>query len=179
MKWLVPFLFAATPAMAEVCPANPDHQDRLDEIYLELGQANSAAVASLLSQELWQIWTDAPNSRAQMLLDQGMALRESQDYQSAWIKLDELVSYCPNFAEGWNQRAFASYLMRDFGEALTDLDRAIELMPNHIAAISGRGLTLMGLGRFDEAQQALKDALALNPWLAERRLIEEPQGIDI
>ena len=178
MKWLIPFCVLASPALADVCPANPDHSMRMSEIYVELQSTNSAG-ASILSAELWSIWTEAPNDAAQLLLDKGMAQREQANFAGAWQTLDQLVDYCPNFAEGYNQRAFASYLNRDFDGALIDLDHAISLMPGHIGAISGRGLTLMGLGRHDEAQDALKKAVSLNPWLSERHLINEPDGIDI
>jgi Flp pilus assembly protein TadD len=90
-----------------------------------------------------------------------------------------LVEYCPDYAEGYNQRAFASFLRRDYNAALVDLNKALEIMPNHIAALSGKGMTLMGMGRNEEGQEALRGALALNPWLAERALITEPAGTDI
>ena len=133
----------------------------------------------MLTDQLWALWTDAPDTRAQALLDTGMRQREAFNLMASRNTLDELVAYCPDYAEGYNQRAFSKYLQQDFAAALVDLDRAIALVPNHIAAISGRGLTLMGLGRHDEAQEALRAALALNPWLAERSLITEPIGTDI
>ena len=41
--------------------------------------------------------------------------------------------------------------------------------------MSGKALTLMGMGRPELAQSVLRDALELNPWLPERRyLVEEP-----
>ena len=105
--------------------------------------------------------------------------RSRNDFRGARDTLDDLVAYCPMYVEGYNQRAFANYLRQDFSAALVDLDIAIEMMPNHIAAISGRGLTLMGMGRHAEAQEALKHALTLNPWLSERALIVDPIGTDI
>ena len=77
-----------------------------------------------------------------------------------------------------------NFLRRDFAPALVDLDRAIELSPKHIAAISGRALTLLGLGRIDEARATLLEALDLNPWLSERALLEKggalaPKGEEI
>ena len=113
------------------------------------------------------------------MLDEGMAQRESFDFLGARTTLDGLVAYCPNYAEGYNQRAFASFLQRDYDAALLDLNKALEIMPNHIAALSGKGLTLMGMGRNDEGQEALRGALSLNPWLSERALIREPAGTDI
>ncbi len=96
------------------------------------------------------------------------------DFDGAETILTALTKYCPDYAEGWNQRAFARFLRQDYNGALTDLDEALRLSPDHIAARSGKALTLMGLGRMDEAQGVLRDALALNPWLPERRfLIEE------
>ena len=40
-------------------------------------------------------------------------------------------------------------------------------------------LTLMGLGRMRTAQDVLRDALELNPWLPERAYLIEPPGKDI
>ena len=93
--------------------------------------------------------------------------------------LDRLVAYCPDYAEGWNQRAFVHFLRQDFEAALTDLDAAIALNPRHVGALSGKALTLIGLGRKAEAELALRAALALNPWLSERHLLEGLAGEDI
>ena len=125
------------------------------------------------------MWLDAPVSTAQAILDEGMTQRQSFDFLGARTTLDGLVAYCPNYAEGYNQRAFASFLQRDYDAALLDLNKALEIMPNHIAALSGKGLTLMGMGRNDEGQEALRGALLLNPWLSEHALIREPAGTDI
>ena len=157
----------------------PDHKAALDQIIAQLKVSRSTTEARRLSDQLWELWTDAPDAKAQRLLDRGMARRLQTDYAGSRAVLDELVSYCPDYAEGYNQRAFSSYLQRDYAAALVDLDQALAIMPDHIAAMSGRGLTLMGLGRRDEAQAQLRAALALNPWLSERALITEPIGIDI
>lgn len=179
MKLIIFFVVIASPSVADRCPLGPDHAYRLNEIIVELGIARDPQVAGLLSQELWTLWLEAPDATAQSMLNEGMAHRETSDFISARDSLDELVAYCPDYAEGYNQRAFASFLDRDYDAALVDLNKALEIMPNHIAALSGRGLTLMGLGRNGEGQEALRGALALNPWLSERGLIIEPDGTDI
>jgi tetratricopeptide (TPR) repeat protein len=118
------------------------------------------------------------------LLDRGMERRASYDFLAAYEALDRLVAYCPDYAEGYNQRAFVSFLRQDFAAALADLDRALALSPDHVAALSGRALTLLGLGRTEEARLALSRALALNPWLPERGLAAPggplaPRGEDL
>lgn len=171
----------ALPAFAQdaVCPAVPDRQDEKFALLGELSISRDPTEASLISGFLWQIWTDAPDDAAQQMLNEGMALRMQGDLAGSVTLLDNLVAYCPDYAEGWNQRAFSSYLQRDFTAALADLDAAIALDPHHIPAISGKALTLFGLGREDEGQDVLRQALSLNPWLSERALLREPDGTDI
>ena len=126
--------------------------------------------ARALSNQMWELWTDAPDEVAQTLLDRGMRARSSYDFLGALDALDRLVSYCPDYAEGYNQRAFVNFLRQDFAAALADLDRTLERSPRHVGALSGKALSLLGLGRHEEARAALTAALALNPWLSERAL---------
>ncbi|WP_037292989.1 tetratricopeptide repeat protein [Roseobacter sp. CCS2] len=179
MKWIIPLCVVAAPVFAETCPPVKDNSQRIAEIVVELSQARGAGDARVLTQELWEMWTDAPDEIAQAMLDEGMSRRASYDFLGARHVLDRLVEYCPNYAEGYNQRAFANYLSSNFDAALVDLDRTLEIVPNHIAALSGKALTLMGLGRNDEAQIVLRQAVEMNPWLQERSLLTEPVGTDL
>lgn len=189
MRWIAILALMAAPVAAQttdpvapvpaVCPAAPDHAAEQAAVIAALKRTPNAQQAFPLSQRLWEMWTDAPDAKAQALLDDGMARREGYDFLGARDTFDTLVEYCPDYAEGYNQRAFASFLRQDYAAALYDLDKALTLNPEHIAALSGKGLTLMGLGRTDEAQEVLRAAVALNPWLKERSLISEPEGTDL
>ena len=90
-----------------------------------------------------------------------------------------LVAYCPDYAEGYNQRAYIAFLQKDYASALDDLEKALARDPDHIAALAGKALTEMGLGGQEAGQETLKAALKLNPWLTERRFLIEPLGQDI
>jgi len=179
MRWILPFCLIAAPAFAETCPAVTDHSLRIAEIVIALGEARGEGEAQVLSNELWELWTDAPDEIAQAMLDEGMSRRSSYDFLGARNVLDRLVKYCPDYAEGYNQRAFVNFLTGDFDTALVDLDRTLELVPNHIAALSGKALTLIGLGRNAEAQDVLRSAVEMNPWLQERALLDAPMGTDL
>lgn len=177
-------LFAASSAFAETCPDASDTSEDIQQLIVEIQAASDEGEARQISGRMWEIWTMAPNEQAQAILDRGMRRRSAYDLAGALEEFDRLAAYCPEYAEGYNQRAFANYLRRDFANALVDLDRAIALSPGHIGAISGRALSLMGLERTDEARIALRQALALNPWLSERALIApggplEPKGQDL
>lgn len=130
-------------------------------------QASGLAV----SNEMWALWAEAPDTHAQELLDTAMARREIFDFEGALIAANALIDYCPDYAEGYNQRAFVYFLREDYGAALPDLEKTIALNPRHVAALTGKALTLMGLERKGEAALALRAALELNPWLGERSLL--------
>lgn len=171
MRYLFFALIAAGPALAQDCPAAPDHRAALDGLIDAVQKAPNEKSARQIANDMWQYWTDAPDSYAQELLDEGMSRREAYDYDGAIKALDALVAYCPAYAEGYNQRAFVNFLRQDYGAALPDLDRALALSPRHVAALAGRALTLVRMDRKAEAALSLRAALALNPWLSERALL--------
>ena len=127
--------------------------------------------AVALTNELWAIWSDAPDRRAQELLDVGIERRAVFDLNNAMAAFDALIDYCPSYAEGYNQRAFVLFIQQDYAPALVDLDRALERSPEHLGALTGRAMALMALGRDHEALSELRRALTLNPWLKERDLV--------
>ncbi|MFW8593417.1 tetratricopeptide repeat protein [Cribrihabitans neustonicus] len=164
-------LAAALPVSAAAsCPPAPDHSDALEQLLAEVQAAPSEREARLISNRMWQYWADAPDARAQEILDRGMVRRAGLDLLGALADFDALIAYCPEYAEGYNQRAFVHYLRRDFASALNDLDHALALSPRHVAALSGRALSLYALSHIEEARAALAAALLLNPWLPERSL---------
>src|SRR6056297_86754 len=160
----------ASPVWA-TCPAAPDHEQALSDLIEKAQQAPSEAVGRALSNRMWELWSDAPDAHAQDLLDSGMSRREIFDYDAAMKAFDALVEYCPEYAEGYNQRGFLHFLREDFDKALPELEAALERQPRHVAARTGRALTLMALGRNAEAALELRAALDLNPWLGERHLL--------
>jgi tetratricopeptide (TPR) repeat protein len=170
--------FLAAPALAD-CPPAPNIIDDESALFERIQAAENEMAARVFSGALWELWTKAPDAPAQALLDQGMNARASYDYLRAIEALDRLVDYCPDYAEGYNQRAFVNFLREDYETALPDLDRALELSPRHTGALTGKALTLIGLGRIEDAQPLLKEAVALNPWLSERHLIIAPPGQEL
>lgn len=154
------------------CPPVPERSARHTEVMENLAKAPDQASAQILNQELWGIWTTAPDELAQEMLLSGMKRRGSYDYLGAIAELDRLVAYCPDYAEGYNQRAYLHYLREDYQASLADLATTLTILPDHIGALSGRALALFKLGRDLEGQLALRQALAFNPWLNERFLLK-------
>jgi tetratricopeptide (TPR) repeat protein len=165
------------PAMAE-CPAQDDAALAAERapLFRALKAAPNEMRGREIAGRIWRSWHQAPDARAQELLDAGLARIRYADYGDAERVLTELVAYCPDYPEGWNQRAFARFLAGDLDGALEDLDRTLELEPRHFGALSGRALTLLRQGRVEPGQKALRDAVEVNPWITERHLLVEPPG---
>ena len=169
---------SASSAAAD-CPPSPDIAEAQDRLLAQVQAAPDERSARLISSQLWVLWRKAPDQHAQDLLDRGLSAHSAYEFDSAIEAFNELIVYCPDYAEGYNQRAFVNFIRQDYEAALVDLDRAIERSPKHVAAISGKALTLMGLGLDDEAQDVLRIALDMNPWLSERRFLVEQPGEEL
>ncbi len=161
----------AGPAMAQECPAVPDHRAALSALFEEAQAAPNQMAARDLSDRMWALWSDAPDDHAQELLDEAMQRRRVGDYSGAEKAATALIAYCPDYAEGYNQRAFVNFLREDYAAALPDLDETLQRSPRHVGALTGRALTLVALDRKAEAALDLRAALKLNPWLSERQLL--------
>lgn len=166
------------------CPAPPDVQSEMLNLIAKSQAAETHNDGRRVSAEMWEVWLRAPDETAQEVLDAGLRRRDSYDFAGALAEFDRLAAYCPTYAEGFNQRAYIHFLQENYDAALADLDIALKLQPLHIAAQSGRALTLMNLGRLDDARAQLLEAVGYNPWLSEAALLAEgaplgPKGRDI
>lgn len=184
MKLAFVFALIAAPVLADTCPPAADHAQELEGLFAAANAAPDEQTGRQISDQMWQVWLRAPDEAAQAVLDEGMRQRGNYDFVGAYASFDRLVTYCPAYAEGYNQRAFISYLREDFPAALQDLNAALALSPDHVGAQSGRALTLMQLGEKEAARTQLQAALANNPWLSERHLLAKgaplaPAGEDI
>ena len=58
-----------------------------------------------------------------------MAKSQGFDFVAAERAFEALIAYCPDYSEGYNQRAFCMLLQQDHDASVTDLDRALEHAP--------------------------------------------------
>lgn len=179
MRLLLALVLMTGPAFAAECPAPADTSAELQTLFERARAAPNAGAGRVVSNAMWDVWLRAPDEAAQEVLDKGMRRRDSYDFLGALKEFSTLADYCPDYAEGYNQRAYIYFLQEDYEKALVDLDKALELQPHHVAAQSGRGLTLMKLGRIAEAREQMLVAVGNNPWLSEAALLADgaPLGL--
>ena len=130
---------------------------------------------------LWEIWSHSGDDTVDAMLEDGKNLLKNESYQQAVECFTTVVETDPNFAEGYNQRAIAYFMLEEWSKAIRDCKRTISLNPDHFGAFAGMGHVYVRLGKIDEALDAYKQALVINPNLisiaeAVLRLRRQTQG---
>jgi tetratricopeptide (TPR) repeat protein len=91
---------------------------------------------------------------------------ERQELDEAIATFSRIIERAPDFAEGWNKRATARYVAREYAGAVADCVETLARNPNHFGALSGQGLCHMALGQYREAAALFRRCLAVHPSLA-------------
>ena len=148
-------------------------------MFEKLASASSESKGRQAESVIWEYWFNlAPTADARDLLDKGRARRETYDYEGAETLFDQVVELAPEYFEGYNQRAFVRFLRENYSGALSDLEKTLELYPNHFGALSGMYHVLRVEGRHDTAMKMLRSAVTLHPWIQERSALPEAMWPD-
>lgn len=172
MRTFFAFLFA----VLMVLPAWADdaRQEERDALFTALRSAQSPQIAQAATRAIWKLWLTAPDSDAQTLMDFGMKRMAVFDSQGAMKAFDTLIEYAPDYAEAWNQRAFAKFRLEDLEGSLADIEQTLALEPHHFGALSGKYQILMQQGRPEQALKTLRRLIEIHPWTPERGLLGKP-----
>lgn len=127
---------------------------------------DSAMVRELAERGLWILWARSGDAAIDALMERGAGQMQSGQLQDAIATFTEVIRRKPAFAEGWNRRATAYFLAREFRRSLADCDEVVRRNPYHFGALSGYGQIHFELEQYDKAIAYWRRALAVNPNLA-------------
>jgi hypothetical protein len=131
-------------------------------------------VNQMTEHALWQIWFRGGTAEANHHLCRGAKAIERSDYPHAVSHFNKALVLCPSFAEAFNQRALAEYLLEQYDASIIDCQRAVELMPIHFGAWTGMGHCHAHQGRLPQAISCYQKALSINPHMCQiRQAVEE------
>jgi tetratricopeptide (TPR) repeat protein len=149
-------LVEAEALYRQILDQDPDHGHALGMLALILaGGADEVAAETALLRHL--VLRPADGSSLHEL----GRLRVRQGDDDAAIALFRRASQClPNLAPIYNDLGMSLYRLGHRKEALAELDHAIALGPAYGFAHGNRGIVLSDSGRFEEALDALLEALA-------------------
>lgn len=112
---------------------------------------------------LWEIWSHSGDDSVDAMLADGKNLLKNEAYQQAVACFNTVIETDPSFAEGYNQRAIAYFMLEEWSKAIRDCKQTITLNPYHFGAFAGMGHVYVRLGKIEEAIEAYKQALTINP----------------
>jgi tetratricopeptide (TPR) repeat protein len=121
------------------------------------------AVRVLADQALWEIWSRSGNQEITRLFETGTHALSQGRWPDAVAAFTKIIERDPDFAEGWNKRATAYYLMGEYQKSLADCDEVIKRNPLHYGALSGYGMIYLQLDQPVRALEYFERALAVNP----------------
>ncbi len=121
-------------------------------------------VHEMTEHAMWSIWFRMGKTpEANHQLARGAQALERKDYEHAMEHFNRAVEIDPDFAEPYNQRAVAAYLLERYADSIEDCKRTIERMPMHFGALAGMGHCYAHLGKMREAIESYERALAIHP----------------
>jgi tetratricopeptide (TPR) repeat protein len=131
-------------------------------------------VRALAEHSLWQVWGRSGHPGADRQFQIGVEQMNQGDLAAAIETFGGIIRGNPDFAEAWNKRATAYYLLGEFGKSLADCEEVIRRNPVHFGALSGFGLIYLQLREPERALHYFRRALAVNPNLAQiKSAVEE------
>jgi len=165
-------IFAILGALDRTAPhgrADP----QLDRLFASLLRAPSRDVAETIEAEIWEIWGAASDEAGRRMMQEGAAALADGHAAEAREVFARLIAHDPDFAEAWNKRATARFLLDDHDGSIADIEETLAREPRHFGALSGLGQIMMAEGEWHGAEIALNAALRINPHLRSVRTAVE------
>ena len=126
----------------------------------------SPVVRAVAEPSVWRVWSRSGDAETDRLLAAGVEEMEMGLYAEAIHTFSNVIQRSPEFAEGWNKRATALFLIGDLHGSLADCDEVMKRNPQHFGALSGYGQIYFQLKEYEKSIEYFRRALAINPNLA-------------
>ena len=150
-------LFAGHSAIAD------QTSTELPDLFGKLQKAENPQQAVLIETEIWKKWYERDEHNGGKRMTNAIDAMGTGRYTVALTLLDQLVDNESDFAEAWNRRATVHYLLGNYKESLSDIEKTLTLEPRHFGALSGIGMIMLKLGQTDKALHAFERVLDISP----------------
>lgn len=148
-------------------------EDALHEILCEAQGEDGQRIADAAEVALWSGWHLSGKEEIDSALQRGMAMMEKEQTEEAVLIFTEIISKCPEFAEGWNKRATANFVLKRYEDSLSDGLKTLQLKPRHFGCLAGLGMVHQAMGDNVQALKSFKAAVHVHPRIEGARRIAE------
>lgn len=155
----------AAPGRRAARPGKASKAARLDTLYEALAKAPNQAIAKIVESKIDALNLQSGSATADLLMVRARVMIEAKNSKLAFELLDSIVEIAPNFTEARAQRAALYYVNNNIPAALGDLRVVVAREPRHYGALTALGIIMQELGEKKRALEALRKALAVDPYL--------------
>ena len=134
----------------------------LDQLFQDLAAAGDEDWLDI-EKRIWVVWSHSGSDAMDLLLERGRRAIKAGDYAKAVEHLSALIDHAPDFAEAYNARATAFYLLEEYGLSVEDIEHTLALNPRHFGALTGLGMIYERLDRPEKALAAYLAAKSVHP----------------
>ena len=150
-----------------------DRDIQLNRLFNEL-KINNADLVYGTEQKIWEIWTTHPtDEKLTLKLSKGTNLMQGNTLSESIEIFSDLIELDPNWAEAWNKRATALYLIGDYEGSQKDIDKVLELEERHFGALAGQGLVNIKLENYEKAIESYERAQEIYPAMQSPKIMIE------
>ncbi len=146
----------------------------LNDLYAHLATAEDEQAAKPIAETIERLWLYSGSDTISLLMERSAAALAAKNSELALKLLDNVVALAPDYAEGFNRRAYVLFSQNNLESAVGDLRRALALEPNHFKALDGLFQIWREHGNKRGALRVVKQLLEVNPnWPGAKQAVEE------
>lgn len=155
---------AADPAApVETVPATP--RERLDKLFADLKRERNERAAERIASRINDLFVQSGSASIDLMMGWSKDAMDKKKFDVALDFLDQVVTMDPDFAEGWNRRATAHFMMNNYAKSMVDIHRTLALEPRHFGALSGMAQILKATDHRQAALVAWQRVLDIYPMM--------------
>ncbi|MEZ5752966.1 MAG: tetratricopeptide repeat protein [Paracoccaceae bacterium] len=134
----------------------------VDGLLAELARPEQERWARIERQILRE-WGRSGSAALDYIFSRGQNALQSGDALSAIGHFTAVIDQDPDFAEAWNGRATAFFLLNRLGQSMADIEQVLIRNPRHFGALAGMGMIFEQVERPERALEAYRASLAIHP----------------
>ncbi|MGL4325260.1 MAG: tetratricopeptide repeat protein [Beijerinckiaceae bacterium] len=153
----------------------------LDSLFERLVKAETEQEAKRIADLVERRLSRSGSDTADLLMSRATEAfaEKDRDLPQAIELLDRIITLEPNWAEAYNRRATALYLLGDLERAMNDMRAALAIEPRHFGALAGAGQMLLAEGDRKRALQMIRKALEIYPQQPTLKETEEKLSVQV
>lgn len=177
--YAAPHMWQQSPQPAHTIKTALPHAEQVAKLLDELANSKDAKIAEALTRRIQRLWMRSGSDTADLLMSRAAQAIARKEAALAVEIVDRIIALRPDWAEAWNKRATAFFLLGDTDRAVADIAETLRREPRHYQALAGLGAIFRQAGDEKRALAAFRGALAIHPHYEEIRKLADRLAPDV